>query len=302
MTDSARSRPAALRVLALLALPLFLAAIYLVGLRPSQLHWGATTDEVQRQMPGDLLVLSPSFNATRAITMDASPKAVWPWLAQMGYRRAGFYGYDLIENIGSPKGIRSAETILPDLQHPATGDILPISVVASMYFGEVQPGSFLVWRGAATPSDGTIVWAIYPLAGGHTRLARRVRLHYHWTSPALLFLDLFTEFADHVAVSRILRGIKARAEGKPLQPLWEEAAELLTWAVALGAFSFAAFAVLKWRRWGRAWLLAFAAGLLLQFDLYAHAPAWAGGVLTCGLLAAIAVVSRQGSQQSIRQD
>ena len=47
-------------------------------------------------MPGDDLVSSPTFCATRAITIHARPEDVWPWLVQMGYNRAGSYSYDLI--------------------------------------------------------------------------------------------------------------------------------------------------------------------------------------------------------------
>jgi len=46
------------------------------------------------------------------------PEDIWPWLVQIGYGRAGFYGYDLIENLGSSTGVRSAGSILPELQHP----------------------------------------------------------------------------------------------------------------------------------------------------------------------------------------
>src|SRR5271165_3211853 len=94
-------RSVAIRLLAFLALPILLTTIYLIAIRPTQLHWGATTDEATRPLPGDNLVASPSFCATRAITIHGKPEDIWPWLAQMGYNRAGYYGYDLIENIGS---------------------------------------------------------------------------------------------------------------------------------------------------------------------------------------------------------
>src|SRR5690349_6473826 len=59
--------------------------------RRVHLRWGATDAEVTAPMPGDELVPEPSFSATRAITIDAPPEAVWPWLVQLGYGRAGFY-------------------------------------------------------------------------------------------------------------------------------------------------------------------------------------------------------------------
>ncbi len=35
--------------------------------------------------------LRAQFRCTRAITIDAPPDAVWPWLVQVGCLRGGFY-------------------------------------------------------------------------------------------------------------------------------------------------------------------------------------------------------------------
>lgn len=69
--------------------------LYARYLRPRQLSWGATANEVARRLPGDDLVPKPTFNATRAITIAASPEQIWPWLVQTGVNRAGWYSYDL---------------------------------------------------------------------------------------------------------------------------------------------------------------------------------------------------------------
>lgn len=278
------SRSVATRLLAVMALPGLLYAIYLLAIRPAALHWGATAEEVARSMPGDDLVPSPSFCATRAITIHGRPEDIWPWLVQIGYGRAGFYGYDLIENLGSSTGVRSAGSILPELQHPKTGDVLPISAVASLVFGSIQPYRYLVWRGAATPIDSSFVWALYPIDASHTRLISRIRLRYHWRDRGLA-LDLFTEFADHVAVPKILEGLKGRVEGRPPQALAAEAVEIAVWVLAFAELVAAAVLVFRRHRWWRAWLLALGAGLLLLFALYARAPEWIGTALVCGVLA-----------------
>jgi len=70
-----------------LALAIAFAAYFLVY-RPLQLRWGATGEEVARAMPGDEVQQHPIFNATRAVTIDARPEDVWPWLIQNGYKRA----------------------------------------------------------------------------------------------------------------------------------------------------------------------------------------------------------------------
>src|ERR1700761_6262347 len=101
------------RLFSVVALLFILITLYLFLIRPSQLHWGATAQEVERAMPGDDLVANPTFVATRAITIRGGSEDIWPWLVQMGYDRAGFYGYDLIENLGSKTGIHSAASLVP---------------------------------------------------------------------------------------------------------------------------------------------------------------------------------------------
>jgi hypothetical protein len=197
------------RLFGVVSFLLILITLYLFLIRPSQLHWGATAQEVGRAMPGDDLVANPTFAATRAITIRGCPEDIWPWLVQMGYNRAGFHAYDLIENLGSKTAIRSAASIAPELQHPKTGDVLPISSVAHLTFGTIQHNQYLIWQSEAQPHDGAFTWALYPVDQSHTRLVSRIRLRHDRTMRALV-LDLFTEFADHVAVPRILVGVRNR--------------------------------------------------------------------------------------------
>ena len=72
-------------------------------------------------MPGDELLPDASVSATHAITIRRPRSEVWPWLAQMGAGRAGWYSYDFIDN----GGIHSAETIIPELQSVAVGGLFP---------------------------------------------------------------------------------------------------------------------------------------------------------------------------------
>jgi len=90
--------------------------------RPWHVTWGATHDEITANMPGDDVVAAPIFNATRAVTIDALPGAIWPWLVQIGFGRAGWYSYDLLDNLGR----RSAERIIPELQRVEVGDLVPL--------------------------------------------------------------------------------------------------------------------------------------------------------------------------------
>jgi hypothetical protein len=257
-------------ILALLAL---LGCSYVFVIRPGQLRWGATVEEVARAMPEDGIVAHPVFDATRAITIRGTPEAIWPWLVQMGFKRAGFYGYDLIENLGNGSGIRSAGEILPAYQHPQTGDLLPISVAATLVFGSIKPNSYIVWRSRDVPSDGVYIWELVPVDAGHTRLISRIRWRY---APGALMkaLGLFTEFFDHVAVRRILEGIRDRVEGRTPEPLSLQALEITACLLAFLELCTALVFVARWRRWKLAWFIAMGAGVLVTVVLYSGAPVW----------------------------
>jgi len=287
------------RLLAALAVPGFFLIVYWIAIRPSQLRWGATPEEVARSMPGDRLVSNPTFCATRAVTIRATPEEIWPWLVQMGYSRAGFYGYDLIENLGSARGIRSAGSILPEFQHPRAGDVLPISAVAHLAFGTIQPNQYLIWRGEADPADGAFTWALYPVDPDHTRLVSRIRFRYHSSHPWLLTLDLFTEFADHLAVPKLLHGIRDRAEGRTPEPLLTESLEIIVLIVALLQFALATWAVFRDPFRSRVWLMALVSGSVLLFVFYAHAWLWINVVLVgCSLAAILRATSHAGASGS----
>ncbi len=105
--DKMKMSPLLKKALAALGLIGLVLAAYFLLARPYQLHWGATAEEISRAMPGDELNPNPKFLATRAITINGTPETIWPWLIQMGYGRAGYYGYDILENLGSPAACRA---------------------------------------------------------------------------------------------------------------------------------------------------------------------------------------------------
>jgi hypothetical protein len=79
---------------------------------------------------------------------------------QIGYGRAGFYGYDLIENLGSPRGIRSARRIVPELQRLAAGDRVYMSAIAYLVAHSMAPNKFLIWAGDENPPGGAFTFAL----------------------------------------------------------------------------------------------------------------------------------------------
>ena len=193
-----------------LAVAVAVAESYRRWLRPWQLRWGASDEEVARSMPGDEVVLAPSFNATRAISIGAPPEGIYPWLVQMGVSRAGWYSYDLLDNLGRP----SAEVILPAYQSIQIGDVVPMSPDGKQgmrVLGFEQDRWLLWWD---NKGDSTWVWAIHATEDGTSRLVSRVRLKYRWLSPSILF-SLLVEFFDIAMMRRAMLGIKQRAETAP---------------------------------------------------------------------------------------
>jgi hypothetical protein len=189
-------------------LPVFLSApLY----RRWHLHWGATPAEVAASMPGDALLPHAQFRATRAITIEAPPDVVWPWLVQVGCQRGGWYSNDLLDNLGQP----SATTILPRFQRLEVGQWVPMSPKSppsdrtALKVDSFEIDRWLLW----TKPDSTWAWRLSPTDGGATRLATRIHASYDWHRPMTALLGvILMEFGDFAMIRRMLRGIKARAE------------------------------------------------------------------------------------------
>src|SRR5574340_409327 len=286
------------RLLAVLGLVALVLALYFLWARPFQLRWGATDEEVQRSMPGDDLDPRPTFLATRAITIKGTPEQIWPWLLQMGYGRAGFYGFDLFENVGSPSGTRSAERILPQWQGFKVGDPVPISPVAMMKFYAIERPRHIVWTGE--DESGAFTWALYPVDATRTRLVSRIRWSHHWTQPGLLSLDLLTEFTDHLAVRKVLQGVQGRVEGHP-QPASDVNIEFFIYVSAFLVFIWALVSVLRLPlTWG-SWLVGLAAGLTWLVSWYAPVSIWMGAVLSLLIVWAVRVEYRDRQRARLAQ-
>lgn len=191
---------------ALTALPLFVTAPLF---RQWHLRWGSTAVEVRGPMPGDDAVPTAHFNATRAITINAPPTLVWPWIVQMGYKRAGFYTYALLDNAG----FESASEILDEYQRPRVGDWMPMAGVVNettaFKVKDFETDTWLLWE----KPDSTWAWKLVALPDGGTRLITRLKQRYQWESPGMaLFTLLLLEFGDFPMMRRVLMGIKERAE------------------------------------------------------------------------------------------
>ncbi len=105
----------------LIAISLLAAVLYVTVVRPYAMQWGATADELTMALPGDIDIQPNQVVSTRALTIDAPAAAVWPWLAQIGQNRGGFYSFDWLENLFAAD-MRNAKVIVPEWQWPTPGD------------------------------------------------------------------------------------------------------------------------------------------------------------------------------------
>lgn len=136
--------------------------------RPKLDDWGATPTERNRRFPGDELAPRADDRATYAITIAAPRTDVWPWLIQMGVKRAGWYSYDLLDN-GCRK---SAVRPLSEFQQLNEGDVIPVDAQGRIGFPvlKVKPERCLILGApvqTATkepllrPGTGPALWAFH---------------------------------------------------------------------------------------------------------------------------------------------
>jgi hypothetical protein len=190
------------------------AAAYICRARPRQLRWGATDQECDRPLPGDDLA-NADLMATRAITVGTSADWVWPWIAQLGQGRGGFYSYDALENLVGCD-IHSADRVVPEWQDLKVGDQVKLHPEVGLGVAVVEPGRALVLRGgvpmgaAPPPYDFTWAFVLQEQPEGTTRLLVRERYAYtqRW-APLLVEPVAVVAF---VMSQRMLRGIRDRAE------------------------------------------------------------------------------------------
>jgi hypothetical protein len=147
---------------------------YAGPLRRWMRNWGATPEEIERALPGDHILSGDVDQTTRAITIEAKPEAIWPWLAQMGDHRGGFYGGETLFRLFGLQHGHSAERISPELQDLHEGGRVPAGWTG-FDVRRVDPNRTLVLSRSGSGYEYTWCIALEPASDTTTRLVSRVR-------------------------------------------------------------------------------------------------------------------------------
>ncbi len=190
---------------------LTLAVLYWFPLRRWFARWGTTPDDLTRVMAGDGLIVDPTYSGTMAVVVNARPEHIWPWLTQMGYQRGGLYSYDWLDRLFGYLDRPSATRILPEFQHLAVGDEIPLGRGPGWPVAAIESGRALVLD-MRNMGDIDWVWqfGLYTVDERRTRLVSRSRVHARTVRARMLTWAI--EPAGFVMTRRMLLGLKQRAE------------------------------------------------------------------------------------------
>jgi len=197
----------------LLALLAILTALAVLAICISR-QVRATPDEQSRPLAGDNLIPHPIGSVNHAITIRRPPHAVWPWLAQMGSDRAGWYAYNIIDNGGH----HSAERSLPEYQNIGVGSVFPALPGAKDVFvvAQCEPEQSLVlsWRLPGGRYQTTWAFVLEQPQPGQTRLIVRGRVASGYRPYGLpeWFATRIAPVAHFIMQRKQLLGIARRTE------------------------------------------------------------------------------------------
>jgi hypothetical protein len=255
--------------------------LFLLVLHPWLMNWGARPDERTMTLPGD--AAAPSAYFTRAITIDAPPDAVWPWLLQIGQDRAGFYSYTWLENL-TGADIHNANEIHPTWQQRTIGDKVPMAGAPLRRLGgEATLLTVRIVEPERVIADLPGRFVLLPQVDETTRVLLREPLAIPERSGVAWVVWDPLHF---VMEQRMLRGIKERAESRPMVPPPVRALARVGWTLAglglLGVF------LARRRRWP--WLALPMAAVVPSLWLAADLDAALAGFLAVGITAAGALV------------
>jgi hypothetical protein len=189
--------------------------------RERQIHWGMDAGEAEQEFPGDEFVPEPRWSWTHAIAVHAGAEQVWPWVAQIGADRAGFYSYQWLENIVGCD-VRNAETVHPEWEVKIGDDFFVHPHAPPLRVTAVEPGRWFVAHGAADPharEQGkawvSVSWLFFVERKGSARcrvISRYRASHSDDLATRLSFGPALLRPIGFAMDRRMLEGIRQRAE------------------------------------------------------------------------------------------
>ena len=262
------------RFAAILASAGALAILFVFLVRPWYLNWGATEEERVRPLPGDAIISTAGSQNTRAITIAAPVDRVWPWLAQLGQDRGGFYSFDLVENLVGCE-MPTTDVLQPERQAWYPYERLwmyPPSKAGGIGFATLRAlepgralgfGTRLVGTDLLAPEDGSWSFALEPRQNGTTRLLIRGRGEARRSWFGVAFDRTIFEPVHFVMERRMMIGLQELAEtGTRSRRL--NHVHVVLWTVVFAVFATALARMLFGRGWRADLALTMAAALIFQ--------------------------------------
>ena len=223
-----------------------ISAVYAAAVRPWFLRWGSTPTEATATLPGDSIIPNAAFQETRAITIHAPVEQVWPWLAQLGQDRGGFYSYDILENLVGCR-MPTVDSLRPAAQQWTLGDKLwmyPADRAGGVGFATLRtylPGRAMAFgtrnMGVAPgmPDDGSWSFALRRVDASTTRLIVRGRGVAQTTLLGAAFNYVVFEPAHFVMEKRMMIGIDQLSTGHSRQR-WVNHLQVTLWTATFVMF------------------------------------------------------------------
>ena len=175
---------------------------YALVVHPRLMTWGARPDEQIASLPGDEFVADAGIQTTRAVTVEAPVEDVWPWLAQLGQDRAGFYSYEWLENLAGCR-MRNTDVLHPEWQDREVGETVKLHWAHGLELTRLEPNRVFALGGW---------YLVLERDDGRSRLIARTRFP---RGPATAAYGLLLELPHFIMERKMLLGIKQRAEHAP---------------------------------------------------------------------------------------
>lgn len=266
---------------------------FFLFVRPWYIRWGATDEETRRRLPGDEIVESADRQETSAITIRAPIEQVWPWLAQLGQDRGGFYSFDLLENLVGCE-MPTTDRLWPDKQSWQLGDkfwMYPKNKAGGIGYATLRtflPGGALgfgihaLGTVPSAPEDGSWSFILDRVDNSHTRLLVRGRGAPGRSLLGLAFDRSIFEPVHFVMERRMMIGLKEDAEGSDRHHLVNHV-HVVLWTIAFGQIITAIVMVMRQRHWAQPLAGMIVAAVVFQILTLGQPPIAMGVALLAAL-------------------